>query len=310
VDLEPSDVPKSCRPSRKELTMAVRPVRKAVLPVAGLGTRSLPGTKVVPKEMLTVLDKPIVQYAIEEAREAGIEQFVMVTGRGKSVIEDHFDNAYELEAVLRERGKLAELGALEADVPRAGEMVFTRQQKPLGLGHAVWCARHVIGDEPFAVLLPDELMWGKPGTTKELIDVYNQVGGGCLVASEEVPRDKINKYGIIDPGKITGKVIELKGVVEKPDPSVAPSNMRVIGRYILQPEVFAELDKGERGAGGEIQLTDSMAKLIGRMPFHAVKTECVPYDCGDKLGFVQANIAVSLSRPEIAPALKAFLAKL
>jgi len=290
--------------------MAVRPVRKAVLPIAGLGTRSLPATKAVPKEMLPVVDKPIVQYAIEEAREAGIEQFVMVTGRGKAVIEDHFDNAYELEAVLAERNKTTELKELEADVPVAGTMMFTRQQKPLGLGHAVWCARHLIGDEPFAVLLPDDLMWGTPGAIKQMIDVYNSVGGGCVVASENVPRDKTNKYGIIAPGAVNGNVTEVKGVVEKPDPAKAPSTLCIIGRYILQPELFAELDRKERGAGGEIQLTDAMAKLIGRMPFHAVTTTCERYDCGDKIGFLHANIAVGLSRPDTGPALREILKSL
>jgi UTP--glucose-1-phosphate uridylyltransferase len=290
--------------------MAVRPVRKAVLPIAGLGTRSLPATKAVPKEMLTVVDKPILQYAIEEAREAGIDQFVMVTGRGKQVIEDHFDLAYELEATLAARGKNAELKGLEADLPEAGAMMFTRQQKPLGLGHAVWCARHLIGDEPFAVLLPDDLMWGTPGAIAQMIEVYNRVGGGCVVAAEEVPREKTNKYGIVDPGKIEGNVTEVKGVVEKPDPKVAPSTLSIIGRYILQPELFKELDRKETGAGGEIQLTDSMAKLIGRMPFHAVKTSCERYDCGDKNGFLQANVAVGLSRADTGPGLRDFLKKL
>lgn len=286
---------------------ALRPVRKAVFPIAGLGTRSLPATKTVPKEMLSVVDKPIVQYAIEEAREAGIEQFVMITGRGKAVIEDHFDDAYELEAVLKQRGKIAELEALATDMPVAGSMIFTRQQKPLGLGHAVWCARHVVGDEPFAVLLPDDLMWGKPGAIKQMIDVYNRVGGGCVVAAEEVPREKTNKYGIIAPGTIDGNITEVKGLVEKPDPADAPSTLSIIGRYILQPEIFGFLGEMQRGSGGEIQLTDSMARLIGLMPFHAVKTDCARYDCGDKLGFLQANVAVGLSRPDIGPALKAFL---
>jgi UTP--glucose-1-phosphate uridylyltransferase len=290
--------------------MAVRPVRKAVLPIAGLGTRSLPATKAVPKEMLTVVDKPILQYAIEEAREAGIDQFVMVTGRGKQVIEDHFDLAYELEATLAARGKNAELKGLEADLPEAGAMMFTRQQKPLGLGHAVWCARHLIGDEPFAVLLPDDLMWGAPGAIAQMVEVYNRVGGGCVVAAEEVPREKTNKYGIVDPGKTEGNVTEVKGVVEKPDPKVAPSTLSIIGRYILQPELFKELDRKETGAGGEIQLTDSMAKLIGRMPFHAVKTSCERYDCGDKNGFLQANVAVGLSRADTGPGLRDFLKKL
>jgi UTP--glucose-1-phosphate uridylyltransferase len=286
--------------------MPPRPVRKAVLPIAGLGTRSLPATKTVPKEMLPVVDKPVVQYAIEEAREAGIEQFIMVTGRFKAPIEDHFDNVHELEVVLNERGKHAEIAALEGSVPEAGTMFFTRQQRPLGLGHAVWCARHLVGDEPFAVLLPDDLMWGTPGALKQLVDVYNTYGG-CVVASEEVPREKTNKYGIIAPGKVEGNITEVTGVVEKPDPKVAPSTLCIIGRYILQPDLFAELERKETGAGGEIQLTDSMAKLIGRMPFHAVKTTAARYDCGDKLGFLHANIAIGLSRPDIAPGLKAIL---
>jgi len=288
---------------------APRPVRIAVLPVAGMGTRFLPATKAVPKEMLPVVDKPVVQYAIEEAQQAGIERFVMVTGRGKAVIEDHFDHAFELEALLAERGKTADLEALRAEIPVTGSMMFTRQQQPLGLGHAVWCARHLVGNEPFAVLLPDDLMWGKPGALKQLVDVYSKVGG-CVVAAEEVPREKTNRYGIVDPGKTDGDVTEVRGVVEKPDPAKAPSTLSVIGRYILQPELFAELERKERGAGGEIQLTDAMARLIGRMPFHAVKTSCARYDCGDKLGFLQANIAVGLSRPDIAPGLGAFLAKL
>jgi UTP--glucose-1-phosphate uridylyltransferase len=287
---------------------APRPVRTAVLPVAGMGTRFLPATKAVPKEMLPVVDKPVVQYAIEEAREAGIERFVMVTGRGKAVIEDHFDHAFELEALLAERGKTKDLDAQRAEIPETGSMMFTRQQQPLGLGHAVWCARHVVGNEPFAVLLPDDLLWGTPGALKQMVDVYNRLGG-CVVLAEELPREKTKLYGIVDPGKTEGNVTEVKGVVEKPDPAKAPSTLCVIGRYILQPELFAELDRKERGAGGEIQLTDSMVRLIGRMPFHAVKTNCARYDCGDKLGFLQANIAVGLSRPDIAPGLEAFLAK-
>ncbi|MBN9534068.1 MAG: UTP--glucose-1-phosphate uridylyltransferase GalU [Alphaproteobacteria bacterium] len=284
-----------------------KPVRKAVLPVAGMGTRFLPATKAVPKEMLTVVDKPVVQYAVEEAMEAGIEQFIFVTGRGKHVIEDHFDHAYELEALLRARGRTAELNGLLEDLPVTGSVSFTRQQSPLGLGHAVWCARHFVGDEPFAVLLPDDLMVGTPGALKQMIEVYNRVGGGVVVAAEEKPLEEVKRYGVIAPGAEKGNAVEVKGVVEKPDPAVAPSRLTVIGRYILDPQVFIELDRKEKGAGGEIQLTDSMAKLIGQVPFHAVKTNCTRYDCGSKEGFLQANIAVGLSRPDIAPSLRAML---
>ena len=287
-----------------------RPVRKAVLPVAGMGTRFLPATKAVPKEMLPVVDKPVVQYAVEEAIAAGVEQFIFVTGRGKYVIEDHFDHAYELEALLRDRGKTGELNSLLEDLPVTGSVSFTRQQRPLGLGHAVWCARHFVGDEPFAVLLPDDLMIGQPGALAQMIDAYNRVGGGVIVAAEEKPLEEVKRYGVIDPGATKGNATEVKGVIEKPDPAKAPSRLCVIGRYILQPEVFKELDRQDKGAGGEIQLTDSMAKLIGRMPFHAVKTDCARYDCGDKQGFLQANIAVGLKRPDIAPALKKYLAGL
>ena len=285
-------------------------VRKAVLPVAGMGTRFLPATKAVPKEMLPVVDKPVVQYAVEEALEAGIEQFVFVTGRGKNVIEDHFDHAYELEALLKEREKTDELKSLLEGLPKTGSVSFTRQQKPMGLGHAVWCARHFVGDEPFAVLLPDDLLVGKPGALKQMIQAYNEVGGGCIIAAEEKPLEETKRYGVVNPGKTHGRITEVKGVVEKPDPAKAPSRLCVIGRYILQPQIFTELDGQKRGAGNEIQLTDSMAKLIGKMPFHAVKTDCVRYDCGDKVGFLQANLAVGLSRPDIAPALRAMLAKI
>ena len=287
-----------------------KPVRKAVLPVAGLGTRFLPATKAVPKEMLPVVDKPVVQYAVEEAKEAGIEQFVFVTGRGKTVISDHFDHAYELEAQLQAREKNAELSSLLEMLPQTGSVGFVRQQQPLGLGHAVWCARHFVGDEPFAVLLPDDLMVGKPGGLAQMIEAYNRVGGGCIVAAEERLRSETKRYGVVDPGKRDGNATEVKALVEKPDPEKAPSTLCIIGRYILQPEVFKELDRQERGAGGEIQLTDSMARLIGRMPFHAVQTTCDRYDCGDKLGFLQANIAVGLLRPDIAPALRTILKKL
>ena len=284
-----------------------RPVRKAVFPVAGMGTRFLPATKAVPKEMLTVVDKPVIQYAVEEAKEAGIEQFIFVTGRGKHVIEDHFDHAYELEMLLSERDKTKELNSLLEGLPITGSVSFTRQQKPLGLGHAVWCARHLVGDEPFAVLLPDDLLVGRPGALTQMIAAYESVGGGVILAAEEKPRAETKRYGVVDPGAKTGNVTQVRAVVEKPDPAKAPSTLCIIGRYILQPEIFAELDRREKGAGGEIQLTDAMARLIGHMPFHAVQTDCARYDCGDKVGFLHANIALGLARPDIAPALKAIL---
>jgi UTP--glucose-1-phosphate uridylyltransferase len=287
-----------------------RPVRKAVLPVAGLGTRFLPATKVVPKEMLPVVDKPVVQYAVEEAKEAGIEQFVFVTGRGKHIISDHFDHAYELESQLAAREKNTELRSLLEMLPQTGSVGFVRQQQPLGLGHAVWCARHFIGNEPFAVLLPDDLMVGKPGGLCQMVEAYHRVGGGCIVAAEERPREETKRYGVVAPGVKNGNATEVKALVEKPNPAEAPSTLCIIGRYILQPEIFGELDKQERGAGNEIQLTDSMARMIGRMPFHAVETTCARYDCGDKVGFLQANIAVGLQRPDIAPALREVIKRL
>ena len=284
-----------------------KPVRKAVFPVAGMGTRFLPATKAVPKEMLPVVDKPVIQYAVEEAREAGIEQFVFITGRGKHVIEDHFDHAYELESLLEAREKTQELDSLMESLPLTGSVGFIRQQQPLGLGHAVWCARHFVGNEPFAVLLPDDLMVGTPGALSQMIRAYDQVGGGIIVAAEEKTREETKRYGVVDPGTTKGNITEVRGVVEKPDPAKAPSNLCIIGRYILQPQIFDELDRQERGAGNEIQLTDSMAKMIGRMPFHAVKTDCARFDCGDKVGFLHANIAVGLSRPDIAPSLRHIL---
>lgn len=284
-----------------------KPVRKAVFPVAGMGTRFLPATKAVPKEMLPVVDKPVIQYAVEEAREAGIEQFVFITGRGKHVIADHFDHAYELESLLEAREKTSELNSLLEMLPQTGSVGFIRQQKPLGLGHAVWCARHFVGNEPFAVLLPDDLLVGKPGALSQMITSYNQVGGGIIVAAEEKPSEEVKRYGVVKPGTTKGNATEVLGVVEKPPTGTEPSNLCVIGRYILQPEIFTVLDKQERGAGNEIQLTDAMAQLIDKIPFHAVKTDCTRYDCGDKVGFLAANIAVGLSRPDIAPHLRAAL---
>lgn len=283
----------------------MKTVRKAVFPVAGLGTRFLPATKAMPKEMLTIVDRPLIQYAVEEALEAGIEQIVFVTGRGKTALEDHFDLAFELESVMRGRGK--SLDILDSTRSRFGAIVSVRQQEPLGLGHAVWCARDVIGDEPFAVLLPDDLMVGSPGCLAQMVAAYERVGGNILCV-EEVPKDRTASYGIVTPGARDGRLTEVLRLVEKPKPEEAPSNLGVVGRYILQPEVMRILDNPERGAGGEIQLTDAMAKLIGEQPFHGITVEAERHDCGDKIGFVKANIALALKRPDVAPSIRAWLA--
>jgi UTP--glucose-1-phosphate uridylyltransferase len=282
-------------------------VRKAVFPVAGLGTRLLPATKTMPKEMLTIVDRPLIQYAVDEAREAGIEQMIFVTGRGKASLVDYFDMAFELETTMRGAGK--SLDALEPTRSSYGEIVTVRQQEPLGLGHAVWCARHIVGDEPFAVLLPDDLMAGTPGALKQMVDAWSEVGGNML-CTEEIPGDKTRSYGVIAPGSVDGDLTQVLGLVEKPEPEVAPSRLGVIGRYILQPELMRVLDAGTRGAGGEIQLTDAMAQLIETQKFHALKVSAVRHDCGDKLGFVLANLALSLDRPDIAPQVRAYLATL
>jgi UTP--glucose-1-phosphate uridylyltransferase len=282
-------------------------VRKAVLPVAGLGTRLLPATKTVPKEMLTIVDRPLIQYAVDEAREAGIEQIIFVTGRGKSALVDYFDIAFELETVMSGAGKsLDPLGDSRA---RFGEIVTVRQQQPLGLGHAVWCARDIVGDEPFAVLLPDDLMVGTPGVLKQMVDAWTPVGGNML-CTEEVAQERTQSYGILSPGRVEGDLTEVLGLVEKPKPAEAPSRMAVMGRYILQPQVMRVLDAQERGAGGEIQLTDAMARMIGEQPFHALKVDAVRHDCGDKAGFVIANLAVALEREDIAPKVREYLAGL
>ena len=285
----------------------MKKVRKAVFPVAGLGTRFLPATKAVPKEMLTVVDRPLIQYAVEEAFEAGIEQMIFVTGRGKTALEDHFDIAYELEATMRGRGK--SLGILDSARMPAGAIVSVRQQEPLGLGHAVWCARAIVGDEPFAVLLPDDLMVGDPGCLAQMVEAYNRVGGN-IVCVEEVPEERTASYGIVAPGARDGRLTEVKGLVEKPKPEEAPSNLGIVGRYILQPEVMRILDNPQRGAGGEIQLTDAMAKMIGEQPFHGLTVTGERHDCGDKIGFVKANVALALRRDDVAPALRDFLATL
>lgn len=281
-------------------------VRKAIFPVAGLGTRLLPATKTIPKEMITVVDRPLIQYAVDEAREAGIEQMIFVTGRGKSALVDYFDQAVELEATLREKGK--SLDVLEPSRARFGELVTVRQQRPLGLGHAVWCARHIVGDEPFAVLLPDELMMGRPNCLAQLVEAYEKVGGN-VVAALEVPDSETHKYGVIDPGKSDGRLTEIRGMVEKPAPGTAPSNLMLPGRYILQPEVMRALDAQEKGAGGEIQLTDAMAKLVGKQPFHASLFDGQRFDCGSASGFVIANLAVALQRDDVAPAIREYLSR-
>lgn len=279
-----------------------------VFPVGGMGTRFLPVTKVVPKEMLPVVDRPLLQYAVDEALEAGVKQLVFVTARGKGSLEDYFDVAGELEATLRERGKTQELEVLAATQLAPGDISYVRQQEPAGLGHAVWAARHIVGNRPFAVILPDDMVQGKPGCLKQMVDAYEKVGGN-LLAAEQVPHEKTASYGIITPGETEGALTEVKGLVEKPKPEDAPSDLAVIGRYILQPEVMEILSEGKRGAGNEVQLTDAMAGLIGKQPFHAVAFDGVRHDCGDKAGHVIANIAYALEREDVGPAVRAWLQK-
>ncbi|WP_134496097.1 UTP--glucose-1-phosphate uridylyltransferase [Microvirga pakistanensis] len=270
-------------------------IRKAVLPVAGLGTRFLPATKAVPKEMLCVVDRPVVQHVVDEARAAGIEHFIFVTGRNKAVIEDHFDIAYELNQTLQARGKTKELELLAKDQPRAGQTSFTRQQEPLGLGHAVWCARELVGDEPFAVLLPDML---SRGSMEQMIAAYEKHGGN-IIAVEEVPEDQTHQYGIVSVGQEFGQTFEITGMVEKPPKGTAPSNYIISGRYILQPEIFDLLSNQERGAGNEIQLTDSMIRLMKDQPFFGMKYQGSTYDTGSKIGFLMANVAYALEREDL-----------
>ena len=285
-------------------------VRKAVLPVAGLGTRFLPATKAMAKEMLTVVDRPLIQYAIEECLDAGIDEFVFVTGRNKGAIEDHFDSAYELEAMLEQRGnKAAELKLTQAATLKQGNAIFTRQQKPLGLGHAVWCARHWIGREPFAVLLPDELMVSSPTCTAQLVIAHEKTGGNIL-AVMNVPREQTKSYGIVAVKPEKDGLAEMTGIVEKPKPEDAPSTLAWIGRSIVLPEVFDHLDKHEKGAGGEIQLTDAMAKMIGNKPFHAMTYTGQRYDCGSRIGFLEANIGVALNRADTAAETRALLTRM
>lgn len=284
-----------------------KPVRKAVFPVAGLGTRFLPATKAIPKEMLPVVDSPLIQYAVDEAREAGIEQMIFVTGRGKSAIEDHFDIAYELEHTLAARDK--DLSVLAPTRLAPGNCVYVRQQEPLGLGHAIWCARDIIGDEPFAIFLPDEFMHGSPGCMKQMMDAYQQIGGN-VISVLEVPRECVSSYGVISPGETQGAITEVCGLVEKPKVEDAPSNLIVSGRYILQPQVMDVLQGQEKGAGGEIQLTDAMAQMIGKQPFHAVTFDGQRYDCGSKVGYIEANLAVALQRPDMADEIRAIAVNL
>ena len=294
------------------MTTKPRKIRKAVFPVAGLGTRFLPATKAMPKEMLTVVDRPVIQHVVDEARAAGIEHFIFITGRNKGVIEDHFDSQYELERTLAERGKKGELDLLIRDLPDPGQTSFTRQQAPLGLGHAVWCARELVGNEPFALLLPDMLHH----TTKrpclaEMIDAYNEMGGNHVAVSP-VPDDQTHMYGIVGVENPAAQVTAIRKMVEKPPRGTAPSNLHITGRYILQPEIFALLERQERGQGGEIQLTDAMIKLAAgaNQPFFAVRFDGTIYDCGSKIGFLTANIAYALARDDLAPALKSELKKL
>ncbi len=282
-------------------------IRKAVFPVGGLGTRFLPATKAMPKEMLPVVDKPLIQYAVEEAQAAGIEEFIFVTGRSKTTIEDHFDHPYELETTLRERGKEAQIAAVNAWMLQPGQIAYIRQQFPLGLGHAVWCARNLVGDEPFAVLLADDLILADTPCLKQMVEAHGETEGN-VVAVMEVPREHTNRYGVLDVERDDGRLVAVRGVVEKPEPAVAPSNLSIIGRYILQPEVFDHLARIGRGAGNEIQLTDALAELIrGNKPFHGLRFAGTRFDCGDKVGFLQANIAFALARPDMAGAVRKIL---
>jgi len=284
-----------------------KPIRKAVFPVAGLGTRFLPATKAIPKEMLPIIDRPLIQYAVDEAREAGIEQMIFVTGRGKASIVDHFDVAYELEATMREREKTLEILAPTRLAP--GNLITVRQQEPLGLGHAIWCARAIVGEEPFAIFLPDELMIGSPGCMKQMVEAYGDVGGN-IVSVLEVPREEVPNYGVIAPGVTRGTITEVTGLVEKPAIESAPSNLIITGRYILQPNVMQLLEKQRKGAGGEIQLTDAMAKMLGKEAFHAVTFAGRRFDCGSKTGFVEATLALALEREDMADEVRAIARRL
>lgn len=285
-----------------------KPIKKAVFPVAGLGTRFLPATKAIPKELLPIVDRPLIQYAVDEAREAGIEQIIFVTGRGKTAIVEHFDVAFELEATMKERGK--DMSVLEPTRATPGDIITVRQQVPLGLGHAIWCARAIVGDEPFAILLPDELMVGEPSCMKQMVEAYNEVGGN-LISVLEVPQKEVSSYGVIAPGaSVSDTLTEVTGLVEKPPVAEAPSNKIISGRYILQPEVMRTLENQGKGAGGEIQLTDAMAKMIGNQPFHAVTFAGSRYDCGSKTGFVEATLALALQREDMGEEVRAIAERL
>ena len=288
-----------------------QPIRKAVFPVAGLGTRFLPATKAMPKEMLTIVDKPLIQYVVDEAKEAGIEHFIFVTGRNKGVIEDHFDRMYELDATLSARGKQVEMDILARDQPAAGAMSFTRQQAPLGLGHAVWCARDIVGNEPFAVVLPDELVLNTPGCLAQMMDAARGLSiPANIVAVEEVPEDRVDQYGVVGVGERIGKMFSITSMVEKPPRDRAPSNLILTGRYILQPEILDILASQERGTGGEIQLTDAMIQLAQSQPFYGLKFDGRSFDCGSKIGFLAANVSYALSRSDIAPGFRAEIKKI
>ncbi|MGB4100792.1 MAG: UTP--glucose-1-phosphate uridylyltransferase GalU [Alphaproteobacteria bacterium] len=286
-----------------------KPVRKAVFPVAGLGTRFLPATKAMPKEMLTLVDRPLIQHSVDEARAAGIEQFIFVTSRGKGALEDHFDSNNDLKRNLEAKNKKAELELLNTTEIASGQLLFTRQREPLGLGHAVWCARHLVGDEPFAVLLADDVVLAERPCLSQMLDAYNEKGGN-IVGVVDVPREHTSRYGILDVEKDDGRLATVRGLVEKPAPDKAPSTLSVIGRYILQPEVFTYLEERRAGTGGEIQLTDSMARLIGKQPFHGLRFHGTRYDCGDKVGFIEANAAFALSHPVMGAQVRAALKKL
>ena len=284
-------------------------IRKAIFPVGGLGTRFLPATKSMPKEMLPVVDKPLIQYAVEEAMEAGIEEFIFVTGRGKSAIEDHFDHAYELQEMLEKRNKTAALKVVKDSIPKPGQIAYTRQLEPLGLGHAIWCARNFVGSEPVAVLLADDLILSENGCLKQMIEAYNQVGGN-MVAVMEVEKYQTSSYGIVTPGTIENSLIEVLDLIEKPKESEAPSNLAVIGRYILQPNIFNDLSRFEKGTGDEIQLTDSIARQVGLEPLNGFKFDGQRFDCGSKVGFLEANIAYALKRKDLRGPIQQFIEKM
>ncbi len=285
----------------------VAKIKKAVFPVAGLGTRFLPATKAMPKEMLTIVDRPLIQLVVEEARAAGIEHFVFVTGRNKGVIEDHFDKQYELETTLRKLGKSVELDILEQDLPAAGQTSFTRQQQPLGLGHAIWCARNLVGNEPFAVLLPDMIIKSEEACLSQMMEVYNSRQGGNVIAVEEVPWEKVHSYGVVGTSDWVDNHFTISTMVEKPQREAAPSNLIISGRYILQPEIFDVLGNQKPGVGGEIQITDAMMQLMQSQPFYGLKFNGITYDCGNKIGFLSANVAYALEREDIAPAFRSAL---